>query len=148
MSTEARASDAPDAAAILAALTTLKEGNLTIQLPTGQPGVAGEIAETFNTFVHSMKQFAKEVSRIAWETGTEGRFGGQAEVENVSGTWQDLVTGINTMSANLTNQVRAASRTARSVTTGDSALRPSGQPAAHGEMAELLDALDAIADAP
>ena len=30
------------------------------------------------------------MTRVAREVGTEGKLGGQAEVEGVSGTWRDL----------------------------------------------------------
>jgi signal transduction histidine kinase/CheY-like chemotaxis protein len=51
--------------------------------------------------------------------GTEGKLGGQAQVKGVSGIWEDLTTNVNTMAANLTNQVRAIAEVARSVTKGD-----------------------------
>ena len=40
--------------------------------------------------VDQLNAFASEVTRVAREVGTEGRLGGQANVQGVSGTWRDL----------------------------------------------------------
>ena len=56
--------------------------------------------------VDQLRAFAAEVTRVAREVGTEGKLGGQAEVEGVSGTWRDLTENVNFMASNLTDQVR------------------------------------------
>ena len=71
--------------------------------------VKGEILElknTINVMVDQLNSFASEVTRVAREVGTEGRLGGQAQVEGVGGTWKDLTDNVNAMAANLTGQVR------------------------------------------
>jgi hypothetical protein len=68
--------------------------------------VAGEIAAAINHLVRQYKPFASEVMRISREIGLQGRFGGQAIVEDCPGTWQDLVTNLNVMTAHLIDQVR------------------------------------------
>ena len=55
--------------------------------------VRGEILElknTINTMVDQLNSFAREVTRVAREVGTEGKLGGQADVYGVAGTWKDL----------------------------------------------------------
>ena len=47
-------------------------------------------ARTINTMVDQLRTFAGEVTRVAREVGTEGKLGGQAEVQGVAGTWKDL----------------------------------------------------------
>ena len=47
--------------------------------------------------VDQLRAFASEVTRVAREVGTEGRLGGQAAVEGVSGTWKDLTENVNFM---------------------------------------------------
>jgi len=78
-----------------------------------------ELKSTINTMVDQLNTFASEVTRVAREVGTEGKLGGQAQVKGVSGIWEDLTTNVNTMAANLTNQVRAIAEVARAVTKGD-----------------------------
>ncbi len=43
-----------------------------------------------NTTVDQLNAFASEVTRVAREVGTEGKLGGQAQVQGVAGTWKDL----------------------------------------------------------
>ena len=52
--------------------------------------------------VDQLSAFADEVTRVAREVGTEGKLGGQAEVEGVSGTWKGLTDNVNFMASNLT----------------------------------------------
>ena len=52
--------------------------------------------------VDQLSAFAAEVTRVAREVGTEGRLGGQAQVEGVSGVWRDLTENVNTLAGNLT----------------------------------------------
>ena len=64
--------------------------------------VKGEILElknTINTMVDQLSSFAAEVTRVAREVGTEGKLGGQADVQGVAGTWKDLTDSVNSMAA-------------------------------------------------
>ena len=54
-----------------------------------------ELKNTINTMVDQLSTFADEVTRVASEVGTEGRLGGQAEVEGVSGVWRTLTENVN-----------------------------------------------------
>src|SRR5579884_1892992 len=75
-------------------------------------------AKTVNTMVAQLASFASEVTRVAREVGTEGKLGGQADVKGVSGTWKDLTDSVNSMAANLTNQVRNIAEVTTSVANG------------------------------
>jgi signal transduction histidine kinase/CheY-like chemotaxis protein/HAMP domain-containing protein len=87
--------------------------------------------------VDQLSSFADEVTRVAREVGTEGKLGGQAEVEGVSGTWRGLTENVNQLASNLTTQVRAIREVSTSVTQGD--LTRSIDVEAQGEVAELKD---------
>lgn len=55
--------------------------------------VSGEILDlvnTINEMIDQLAVFASEVMKVAREVGTEGKLGVQAEVENMSGVWQDI----------------------------------------------------------
>ena len=65
-----------------------------------------ELKNTINTMVDQLGSFAAEVTRVAREVGTEGKLGGQADVQGVAGTWKDLTDNVNLMAGNLTGQVR------------------------------------------
>lgn len=63
--------------------------------------------------VAQLTTFAKEVSRVALEVGTEGILGGQAKVDGVEGVWEDLTDNVNKMARNLTDQVREIAEVVR-----------------------------------
>src|SRR4051812_34246927 len=69
-------------------------------------GGSSELKNTINTMVDQLRSFAAEVTRVAREVGTEGKLGGQADVQGVAGTWKDLTDSVNLMASNLTSQVR------------------------------------------
>src|SRR5205807_3754642 len=96
-----------------------------------------ELKNTINTMVDQLSSFAAEVTRVAREVGTEGKLGGQAEVEGVSGTWKGLTENVNQLAATLTTQLRAIAEVSTAVTQGD--LTRSITVAAEGEVAELKD---------
>jgi len=74
-------------------------GNLTKKITVDVRGEILQIKDVINTMVDQLSSFAAEVTRVAREVGTEGRLGGQAEVEGVSGTWKDLTDNVNFMAA-------------------------------------------------
>ena len=53
------------------------------------------ISGVVNTMVDQLASFAAEVTRVAREVGTEGKLGGQAQVQGVAGTWKDLTDSVN-----------------------------------------------------
>jgi len=78
-----------------------------------------QLKQTINTMVDQLNSFASEVTRVAREVGTEGKLGGQAEVEGVGGVWKDLTDNVNSMASNLTNQVRNIAEVTTAVAKGD-----------------------------
>lgn len=61
------------------------EGDLTQKIEVGVQGpVMVQLKDVINTMVDKLGQFAKEVTRVSLEVGTEGRLGGQAVVVCVS----------------------------------------------------------------
>src|SRR5690606_31690271 len=67
--------------------TAVARGDLSKKIDVDARGEILELKTTINTMVDQLSAFADEVTRVAREVGTEGRLGGQAEVEGVSGTW-------------------------------------------------------------
>jgi signal transduction histidine kinase/HAMP domain-containing protein/ActR/RegA family two-component response regulator len=117
--------------------TAVANGDLTKKIDVSARGEILELKTTLNTMVDQLSAFASEVTRVAREVGSEGRLGGQAEVEGVSGTWKRLTEGVNQLASNLTSQVRAIGAVASAVAEGD--LTQSVEVAARGEVAELKD---------
>jgi signal transduction histidine kinase/CheY-like chemotaxis protein/HAMP domain-containing protein len=117
--------------------TAVANGDLSKKITVDVKGEMLELKNTINTMVDQLNSFASEVTRVAKEVGTEGKLGGQARVEGVSGLWRDLTDNVNQLAANLTNQVRAIAEVATAVTRGD--LTRSITAEALGELAALKD---------
>jgi len=94
--------------------------------------------------VDQLRSFASEVTRVAREVGTEGKLGGQAKVEGVSGTWKDLTDSVNSMAGNLTGQVRNIAEVTTAVATGD--LSRKITVAVKGEILELKNTINTMVD--
>src|SRR5205814_2452782 len=86
--------------------TAVANGDLSRKITVEAKGEVAELADTINTMVDQLSSFADEVTRVAREVGVDGRLGGQATVEGVSGTWRSLTDNVNLMVRNLTEQVR------------------------------------------
>src|SRR5262249_32485095 len=85
--------------------TAAAKGEMWKKITVNVKGEILELKDTVNTMVDQLNSFAREVTRVAHEVGTEGQLGGQAKVDGVAGTWKDLTDNVNTMAANLTAQV-------------------------------------------
>ncbi|MEU7518021.1 HAMP domain-containing protein, partial [Streptomyces sp. NPDC042898] len=122
--------------------TAVANGDLSKKIDVDARGEILELKTTINTMVDQLSSFAAEVTRVAREVGSEGRLGGQAEVEGVSGTWKRLTENVNELAGNLTRQVRAIAEVASAVAEGD--LTRSITVEASGEVAELKDNINAM----
>src|SRR5205823_2119254 len=101
-------------------------------------------AKTVNTMVNQLGAFASEVNRVAREVGTEGKLGGQAKVEGVSGTWKDLTDNVNFMAGNLTSQVRNIAAVTTAVANGDLSKKITVD--VKGEILELKNTINTMVD--
>ncbi|MFF3754715.1 HAMP domain-containing protein [Streptomyces sp. NPDC002018] len=124
--------------------TAVANGDLSKKIDVDARGEILELKTTINTMVDQLSSFAAEVTRVAREVGSEGRLGGQAEVEGVSGTWKRLTENVNELAGNLTRQVRAIAEVASAVAEGD--LTRSITVEASGEVSELKDNINSMVE--
>ncbi|MCB5164237.1 HAMP domain-containing protein [Streptomyces bambusae] len=129
---------------LLDGLTAVRDGDFTIRLPEGQGGLLGEIGTVYNGMVEQLSLVTSEVTRVAREVGGQGLLGGHARVHRVSGIWQELATGVNTMADNLTSQVRSIAQVATAVANGD--LTRKIRVEASGEILELKETINTMVD--
>ena len=104
---------------IAAVTTAVANGDLSKKITVDVNGEILELKNTINTMVDQLRSFASEVTRVAREVGTEGKLGGQADVQGVAGTWKDLTDNVNSMAGNLTAQVRNIADVTTAVANGD-----------------------------
>jgi signal transduction histidine kinase/DNA-binding response OmpR family regulator/HAMP domain-containing protein len=129
---------------IAAVTTAVANGDLSKTITVDVRGEILELKNTINTMVDQLGTFASEVTRVAREVGTEGRLGGQAQVQGVAGTWKDLTDSVNVMAENLTNQVRGIARVVTDVATGN--LRRKLVLEAKGEIEQLAETINGMID--
>ncbi|MFD5885918.1 HAMP domain-containing protein, partial [Streptomyces sp. NPDC060334] len=99
--------------------TAVANGDLSQKVTVDVSGEMLQLKNTVNTMVDQLSSFADQVTRMARDVGTEGRLGGQARVEGVSGTWKELTDSVNFMAGNLTSQVRQIAQVTTAVARGD-----------------------------
>ncbi|WP_082378233.1 hybrid sensor histidine kinase/response regulator [Caballeronia cordobensis] len=119
-------------------------GDLSKKITVDVKGEILELKNTINTMVDQLRSFASEVTRVAREVGTEGKLGGQADVQGVAGTWKDLTDNVNFMAGNLTSQVRGIARVVTAVANGDLGRKLTVE--AKGEIAALADTINSMTD--
>src|ERR1700729_3031496 len=129
---------------LLAGLTAVRSGDFSTRLPPADDPLVDEIAAVFNGMNEQLSLVTSEVTRVAWEVGSEGRLGGQAEVPALAGSWKDLTDSVNSMAGNLTGQVRDVARVATAVAKGDLSQKITVD--VKGEMLELKSTINQMVD--
>jgi HAMP domain-containing protein/signal transduction histidine kinase/DNA-binding response OmpR family regulator len=124
--------------------TAVANGDLSKKITVDVKGEFFELKNTINTMVDQLRSFAAEVTRVAREVGTEGKLGGQARVEGVSGTWKDLTDSVNFMAGNLTAQVRNIAQVTTAVANGDLSKKITVD--VKGEILELKNTVNTMVD--
>ncbi|MBA3830488.1 MAG: HAMP domain-containing protein [Chthoniobacterales bacterium] len=124
--------------------TAVARGDLSKKITVDVKGEILELKDTINTMVDQLSSFAAEVTRVAREVGTEGKLGGQADVEGVAGTWKDLTDSVNFMAGNLTGQVRNIAEVTTAVANGDLSKKITVD--VRGEILQLKDTINTMVD--
>src|SRR5690554_2878997 len=130
-------------------IAAVAKGDLSQTVPLEVEGRAleGEFlrsARIVNTMIEQMNVFTSEVTRVAREVGAEGKLGGQAVVNDVSGVWKDLTDNVNSMADNLTAQVRNISEVTIAVANGDLSRKITVD--SRGEILQLKEAINTMVD--
>ncbi|MDX6328317.1 MAG: hypothetical protein QOI83_700, partial [Streptomycetaceae bacterium] len=124
--------------------TAVARGDLSQKIDVDARGEILELKNTVNRMVDQLSSFAAQVTQMARDVGTEGRLGGQARVEGVSGTWKELTDSVNFMAGNLTSQVRQIAQVTTAVARGD--LSQKIDVDARGEILELKNTINTMVD--
>ncbi|MGY0062979.1 HAMP domain-containing protein [Streptomyces sp. LZ34] len=137
-------------------LDAVAAGDLTkrVDLHDGNRQLRGDLRRLgrgVNRTVDQLSLFTGELTRVAREVGTEGRLGGRAKVQGLSGDWRVVTEAVNTMASRLTAQVRDIAVVTTAVARGDLTRQVTVE--ATGELLELkltvntmVDQLRAFAD--
>ena len=129
---------------IAGVVTAVANGDLSKKLVVETQGEILELKNTINVMVDQLSSFAREVTRVAKEVGTEGKLGGQATVRGVSGTWKDLTDSVNGLAGNLTIQLRDVSKVATAIASGDLGQKISVE--VSGEVLQIKNVINGMVD--
>ncbi|MBV9505836.1 MAG: HAMP domain-containing protein, partial [Acidobacteriia bacterium] len=124
--------------------TAVAKGDLSRKITVDVRGEILALKDTINVMVDQLNGFASEVTRVAREVGTEGKLGGQAEVKGVAGVWKDLTDSVNSMTGNLTAQVRNIADVTTAVAMGDLSRKITVE--VRGEILELKNTINTMVD--
>ena len=124
--------------------TAVAMGDLSKKISVDAKGEILQLKNTMNTMVDQLRSFASEVTRVAREVGTDGKLGGQAEVEGVEGIWRDLTQNVNALAGNLTDQVRGIVKVVTAVANGDLSKKISVD--VKGEILEVKTTINTLVD--
>src|SRR5205823_3080736 len=122
----------------------VQQGDLSKKITVDVQGELLELKNTVNTMVDQLNAFANEVTRVAYEVGTEGKLGGQAEVEGVGGVWKDLTDNVNLMAGQLTSQIRNIAEVTTAVANGNLTKKITVD--VRGEILELKETINVMVD--
>src|SRR5947209_8416899 len=131
------------------AIAAVAQGDLlqTVRLDVDGRPLKGEFLQSatiVNTMIKQLSVFTSEVTRVAREVGTEGKLGGQAQVNEVTGVWKELTESVNSMANNLTAQVRNIAEVTIAVANGDLSKKITVD--VRGEILQLKEAINAMVE--
>ncbi|KAG9809821.1 hypothetical protein KCU68_g21157, partial [Aureobasidium melanogenum] len=113
----------------------IARGDMTQVIKVHAQGEILLLKNTINDMVGRLDNWSLAVKRVARDVGVDGKMGGQAEVDGISGRWKEITSDVNTMAQNLTSQVRAFGDITNAAMDGDFTKMITVE--ASGEMNEL-----------
>ncbi|KAI0919647.1 hypothetical protein AcV5_001656 [Taiwanofungus camphoratus] len=101
---------------VIRVCNSIARGDLSQRMTVHTMGVVYfHLKECINDLVDKLRRIAKEVTRVSWEVGVDGKYGGQALILDVDGSWRDLTVGVNKLASKLTDAVKREGRERRPV---------------------------------
>src|SRR5207248_3189408 len=124
--------------------TAVANGDLSKKITVEGQGEILELKNTINVMVDQLNGFAREVTRVAREVGTDGKLGGEADVPGVGGAWRDLTDSANVLAGQLTSQTCTTAVGSTAVANGDLSKKITVE--GQGEILELKNTINVMVD--
>src|SRR5207302_661359 len=124
--------------------SAVQKGDLSKKITVDVKGEILELKDTIDVMVDQLNAFASEVTRVAREVGTEGKLGGQAQVQGVAGTWKDLTDNVNLIAGKIIAHVRNIAEVTSAVQKGDLSKKITVE--VKGEVLELKNTINVMVD--
>jgi HAMP domain-containing protein/CheY-like chemotaxis protein/signal transduction histidine kinase len=117
--THAGEPDSANLSVILASLQTMRDGDFSVRLPGSWTGLAGKVADTFNSIAAANQQIAQELKRVGQVVGKEGRTRERARFHESRGAWGDMEVSVNTLVEDLLRPTAGVTRAIAAVAQGN-----------------------------
>jgi HAMP domain-containing protein/signal transduction histidine kinase/CheY-like chemotaxis protein len=118
-STEFSETDLLDVKELLKTMMALKQGDFSVRLPIEWTGMAGKIADTFNTVVETNENMASELERLRQAVAKEGKINQRARMGEFAGSWFQMMECVNSLIDELVRPTSEMSRVIGAVAKGD-----------------------------
>jgi HAMP domain-containing protein/signal transduction histidine kinase/DNA-binding response OmpR family regulator len=109
----------PHLGELLRALQAVDGGDFSVRLPGIWTGLAGKIADTFNSIVSSNARMAKELERVGEVVGRQGKTRQRARFHGSGGAWIEMESSVNTLIEDLLRPTSEVTRAISAVAHGD-----------------------------
>ncbi|MBC9716231.1 HAMP domain-containing protein [Streptomyces sp. TRM66268-LWL] len=110
---------AEDFQPLLAAMTSLRDGDFRVRAPEGSTGVSAELAAVFNQIADRNQHLASELARLRREIVRHGRLDERVAASPGQGAWTTTVTDANIVVDALVAPAANATRVLDAVAGGD-----------------------------
>ncbi|MGH7996121.1 MAG: HAMP domain-containing protein, partial [Opitutaceae bacterium] len=131
------------------ALSSLRNGDFSVRMPSALDGVDGQIADEFNEMVEIVQRLVGELERISQGVGKQGQISQRASIGSVSGAWQEAVGSVNSLVNDLVHPTSEMARVIGAVAKGDlsqsMALEIRGRPL-EGEFLRIAKTVNTMVD--
>ncbi|HTA48767.1 MAG TPA: HAMP domain-containing protein [Verrucomicrobiae bacterium] len=97
----------------------MRDGDFSVRLPGSWTGLAGKIADTFNSIVAANQQMAEELKRVGQVIGKEGRTRERTRFHESRGAWGEMEVSINTLVEDLLRPTEGVTRAIAAVAQGN-----------------------------
>jgi HAMP domain-containing protein/CheY-like chemotaxis protein/signal transduction histidine kinase len=108
-----------DVRELLRALIAVNDGDFSARLPSDWTGLAGKVADTFNSIIASNEQMALEINRVGQVVGKQGKTRQRARFGRSSGAWNQIETSVNSLIDDLIWPTKEVTRVISAVAQGD-----------------------------
>ncbi|KAF2770211.1 hypothetical protein EJ03DRAFT_76665 [Teratosphaeria nubilosa] len=118
----------------------IARGDMSQRIKVHAQGEIKTLKDTMNDMITRLDAWSLAVKRVARDVGVDGKMGGQAESEGITGRWKEITTDVNIMAQNLTSQVRAFGDISNAAMAGNFSKMITVE--ASGEMNELKNKIN------
>ena len=104
---------------LLATLSTLRDGDFSVRMPSDLTGLDGKVADTLNDLASLMERSQLNLLHLRNEVGRKGRIGERMLLENAVGGWAERVEAVNSLVDDLSQPTVEMGRVIGAVAKGD-----------------------------